>query len=62
MPPKKNVVEERPPLIGRLGTNLKVRNSYCYQSCKPFLGSIGFGINTRNSVYLDGYSGSAQRW
>ncbi|GMT00393.1 hypothetical protein PENTCL1PPCAC_22567 [Pristionchus entomophagus] len=24
MPPKKNVVEERPPLIGRLGTNLKM--------------------------------------
>ncbi|GMR52495.1 hypothetical protein PMAYCL1PPCAC_22690, partial [Pristionchus mayeri] len=24
MPPKKNVVEERPPLIGRVGTNLKM--------------------------------------
>lgn len=24
MPPKKNVVEEKPALIGRLGTNLKV--------------------------------------
>ncbi|GMS82880.1 hypothetical protein PENTCL1PPCAC_5055 [Pristionchus entomophagus] len=24
MPPKKNVVEERPPLIGRIGTNLKM--------------------------------------